>query len=409
MLTISQTEALELVQGNDIKFVRLAFCDVFGQQKNLSIQASELQRAFEIGISMDGSAVTGFRDPSHSDLFLIPDPATITLLPWRPSRGGVARLFCNIVKPDGSPFMGDTRRYLSETEQLCEEAGLHCAFGAECEFYLFRCDENGNPTEIPLDNAGYFDIAPADRGENVRREICLTLEEMGIQPERSHHEQGPGQMEVDFRYSGPLHAADNVITFKQVVSTVAARNGLWASFRPKPLAAEAGNGFHINCSISCGGRGEPDEAVFRSFMAGLLEHTPEMTAILNPEAQSYARLGREKAPSRVSWSPENRSQLIRIPAATAPYRRMELRSADTMTNPYLAFALVIRAGLDGVRRGLTPPPPCTTNLLNEPEDIQLRYPSLPSSLAEAKRRMVKSAFMQAALPTHIFNAYTDRL
>lgn len=407
MMNVSKREALELVASDDIKFIRLAFCDVFGIQKNISIQASELERAFESGIAFDASSINGFRDASNSDLLLFPDPTTMTLLPWRPSRGGVARFFCDIRNPDGTPFSADCRQYLAETEKLCAQHDLHCAFGAECEFYLFKYDENGNPTDIPLDRAGYFDIAPADCGENVRREICLTLESMGIQPERSHHEQGPGQNEIDFRYSTALNAADNVITFKQVVSTIAARNGLHASFAPKPLADAPGNGFHINVSVSrANAVAAPEEAVFQSFMAGLLAHTPEMTAVLNPLASSYARLGKEKAPDRVSWSPHNRSQLIRIPAAAAPYQRMELRAPDAAVNPYLAFALVMRAGLDGVQRGMIPPPSCDRNLPDVPASVREQYPALPADLDSARRVMQNSTFMREILPQHLFAAYT---
>ena len=408
MLNVSQREAAELIESSDIKFVRLAFCDVYGVQKNISVQVAELERAFTQGIAFDASSIAGFRDPSHSDLFLFPDPLTMTLLPWRPSRGGVARFFCEIRNPDGTPFSADSRSFLAETEQLLAEHGLRCDIGAECEFYLFKLDENGNPTDIPLDRGGYFDIAPTDGGENVRREICQTLEAMGIQPERSHHEQGPGQNEIDFRYSNALSAADTVVTFKQVVSTVAARNGLWASFAPKPIAGEAGNGFHINCSLSkCDIRADVNESLFQSFMAGVMEHTPEMTAVLNPLAESSARLGRDKAPSRVSWSPSNRSQLIRIPAADASHQRMELRSPDASANPYLAFALVMRAGLDGILRGLTPPPSCNENLLDAPAETAAQYPALPADLTAARRLMKESAFMQQALPAHLFAAYTE--
>ncbi|MBQ8921336.1 MAG: glutamine synthetase [Oscillospiraceae bacterium] len=407
-MSVSQREAAELIGSSDIKFVRLAFCDVFGVQKNISVQASELERAFEQGIAFDASSIAGFRDPSHSDLFLFPDPETAVLLPWRPSRGGVARFFCEIRNPDGTPFSADSRCYLADTERLLSEHGLRCDIGAECEFYLFKLDENGNPTDIPLDRAGYFDIAPADGGENIRREICQTLEAMGIQPERSHHEQGPGQNEIDFRYSSALSAADNVVTFKQVVSTVAARNGLWASFAPKPLADEPGNGFHINCSIAQADvRAGVNEALFQSFMAGVLLHTPEMTAVLNPLGASYARLGRDKAPGRVSWSPSNRSQLIRIPAADVSHQRMELRSPDASANPYLAFALVMRAGLDGILRELTPRPCCNENLTDAPDEIAAQYPALPADLHAARKLMRESSFMQQSMPAHLFAAYTE--
>lgn len=407
-MNISQREALELIESDDIKFVRLSFCDVYGVQKNVSIQSGELARAFESGIAFDASSIAGFRDESNSDLLLFPDPTTMTMLPWRPSRGGVARFFCDIRNPDGTPFSADCRQLLAQTVALCSREGLRCDFGAECEFYLFKCDENGEPTDIPLDRAGYFDIAPADAGENVRREICMTLESMGLQPERSHHEQGPGQNEIDFRYSAPLQAADNVITFKQVVSTVAARSGLSACFCPKPIDGAPGNGFHINVSVARIGSDEThDEALFRSFMAGLLAHTPEMTAVFNPLPRSYARLGHEKAPDRVSWSPNNRSQLIRIPAAPIAHRRMELRSPDSAANPYLAFALVMQAGLDGIRRGLTPPPSCDKNLLDVSEEIRAQYRALPTSLSDAKRLMAESAFTQQILPQHLLKALTE--
>ena len=408
MLNVSQREVAELIESSDIKFVRLAFCDVFGVQKNISIQAAELERAFEQGIAFDVSSIAGFRDPSHSDLFLFPDPETMMFLPWRPSRGGVARFFCEIRNPDGTPFSADCRRFLADTENLLAEHNLRCDIGAECEFYLFKCDENGNPTDIPIDRAGYFDIAPADCGENVRREICQTLETMGIQPERSHHEQGPGQNEIDFRYSNALSAADNVVTFKQVVSTVAARNGLWASFAPKPITGEAGNGFHINCSITHADiRAAADEQLFQSFMAGVLAHAPEMTAVLNPLESSYQRLGQDKAPNRVSWSPSNRSQLIRIPAADASHQRMELRSPDASANPYLAFALVMRAGLDGILRRLTPPPSCNANLLDAPAETANQYPALPADLNTARKTAAESEFIKASLPAHLFDAYTE--
>ena len=410
MLNISQREVMELLEADDIKFIRLALCDVFGVQKNVSIHASELERAFTTGIAFDASSICGFQSPPHSDLFLFPDPSTMMVLPWRPSRGGVARLFCDIRNPDGTPFSADTRRFLADTEKLLLEHDLRCAIGAECEFYLFKCDENGNRTDIPLDRAGYFDIAPEDGGENVRREICLTLESMGIQPERSHHEQGPGQNEIDFRYSTATNAADNVVTFKQVVSTVAARNGLWASFLPKPLENEAGNGFHINYSLVRASDGAvPEDAVNLAFMAGVMEHIPAMTAVLNPLESSYARLGKEKAPDRVSWSPNNRSQLIRIPAADASHQRMELRSPDASANPYLAFALLIRAGLDGICRGLTPPPPSDRDLLQCAEEVRALYPALPSSLSEARSRMSESEFIKEVLPAHLFSAYAEQL
>lgn len=406
MLTRSQRETLEIVESSDIQFVRLAFCDICGVQKNISIQATELQDAFENGIAFDASSIAGFRDVSHSDLLLFPDSTTLALLPWRPSRGGVARFFCEIRTPDGAAFEADCRRYLAETEELLKQYDLCCLFGTECEFYLFKCDENGTPTSTPLDRGSYFDIAPLDCGENVRREICQTLATMGIHPERSHHEQGPGQNEIDFRYSTALNAADNVITFKQIVSTVAARNGLHACFLPKPIENEPGNGFHIHSSIHKADMSPiEDEKITHHFMAGVLQHTPEMTAVLNALESSYERLGRNKAPDRVSWSRCNRSQMIRLPAANPQHKRMELRSPDASVNPYLAFALVMRAGLDGILNKIQLPPACDENLLTVSEEIRSRYPKLPSSLDEAKQVMQNSEFMKRSMPEHIFNHF----
>ena len=245
----SKEEVMQYVAEEDVKFIRLAFCDVFGKQKNISIMPDELPRAFEDGIAFDASAIAGFGDETHSDLFLHPEPETLTWLPWRPEHGKVVRMFCSIHYPDGRPFECDTRSLLKKAVSDAAAAGLMFYFGAEQEFYLFNLDEMNMPTKTPYDNAGYMDIAPEDKGENVRREICLTLEQMGIRPESSHHEEGPGQNEIDFRYTEALAAADNVMTFQTVVKTVARRNGLYADFSPKPLENGPGNGFHINCSV----------------------------------------------------------------------------------------------------------------------------------------------------------------
>ena len=245
----SQQEIIQYVQEEDVKFIRLAFCDVFGKQKNISIMPDELQRAFSYGIAIDASAIDGFGDETHSDLFLHPEPDTLMPLPWRPEEGSVVRMFCHITHQDGTPFEYDSRALLEKAIKAASEEGLQFSFGTEQEFYLFRSDDFGEPTMIPYDHAGYMDIAPEDKGENIRREICLTLEQMGIHPESSHHEQGPGQNEIDFRYSDPMTAADNALTFQTVVKAVALRNGLCADFSPKPLRDQPGNGFHINISV----------------------------------------------------------------------------------------------------------------------------------------------------------------
>ena len=403
----TMNEILQYVAENDVKFIRLAFCDMFGVQKNISIMPDQLQRAFETGISFDASAVHGFLNVEESDLLLVPDPETLAILPWRPSSGRVVRLFCNIRHPDGRSFAGDGRYLLAEAVEKAAHLGYRCEVGAECEFYLFRLDEQGEPTGIPHDNASYCDIAPLDRGENVRREICLTLEEMGILPESSHHEQGPGQNEIDFRHAGALETADNLVTFQSVVSTVAARNGLYASFHPKPIPGKSGSGLHINLSLARGGRN-----IFRtdgthspeaeSFVEGVLERVPEITAFLNPLSESYARFGEFEAPRYVTWSRQNRSQLVRIPAAVGEAARMELRSPDPMCNPYYAFALLIQAGLAGIERGAALCPPTDCNLYQEvPAGTKL----LPGSLAEAVKLARESEFVAQALPSEVVEKY----
>ncbi len=398
-------EVIQYAREEKVKFVRLAFSDVYGRQKNVTIMASELERAFDSGIAFDASAVPGFGGEVRSDLFLHPDPATLAEQPWRPENGRLVRMFCDIRCPDGSPFEADCRHILRRAVRDAEAAGCSFAFGSELEFYLFRLDENGEPTRIPYDRAGYMDIAPEDRGENIRREICLTLEQMGIRPESSHHEEGPSQNEIDFRYSEPLSAADNSLTFLSVVRSVAAANGLCADFSPKPLPEHPGSGLHINLSVRGGAEGaEPLNYV----IAGILEHIGALTLFLNPCEDSYLRLGGRKAPRYISWSSENRSQLIRIPAAQGEFRRAELRSADPTANPYLAFALLIRAGLDGIERRLTLPEPADFNLYTAPPEVLSRYKRLPASLAEAAAAAQASPEVARWLPEPVLRAYLGR-
>ncbi len=390
----SYGEVMTFVEEEDVKFIRLAFCDVHGRQKNISIMPSELKRAFEDGVSFDSSAIAGFGDVVHSDLFLHPDPSTLSVLPWRPSNGRVVRMFCDIKYPDGRQYENDGRYILRKAVAKATDMGITCNFGSEFEFYLFNTDENGEKTDRPFDNAGYMDIAPDDRGENVRREICFTLLDMGIMPESSHHEEGPGQNEIDFRYGGAMTAANNAVTFKSVVKTIAKRNGLYADFSPKPLLHESGNGMHINVSVkSNDGIDHTD-----SFMAGILEHITEMTAFLNPTEESYKRLGEDKAPKYVTWSPENRSQLIRIPAAKKEYSRIELRSPDPCANPYIAYALIIYAGLDGVKRRLKAPKPVNIDLYNAPSDVTDGLKGLPDTLEKARKEALNSEFIKNILP-----------
>ena len=389
----STQEIMQFVREEDVKFIRLAFCDVTGRPKNVSIMPTELDRAFSCGIAIDASAIEGFGDETHSDLFLHPDPDTITLLPWRPEHGKVARMFCTITYPDGRIFENDTRSLLRQAVEHAAAAGCTFAFGPEMEFYLFCLNENGAPTCQPYDQAGYMDMAPEDKGENVRREICLTLEQMGIRPESSHHEEGPGQNEIDFRYSDALTAADNAITFRTIVKTVAARNGLHADFSPKPLPNAPGSGQHINISVAADCDGAMEHMI-----AGILDKIRDMTFFLNPVEQSYARLGLDKAPKYISWSSENRSQLIRIPAAAGEYRRAELRSPDPLANPYIAYTLLIYAGLLGIQQRMMLPPAADVNFFTADAAVLAQFSTLPLSLDEAKTCAAASAFIRSSLP-----------
>ena len=399
----SKEEVVEYAREEDVKFIRLAFCDVFGKQKNISIMPDELPRAFKYGIAFDASAIAGFGDEAHSDLLLHPEPETLVPLPWRPEHGRVVQMFSTITYPDGRPFECDTRSLLKKAVGEAVQAGLEFTFGAEQEFYLFRLDESGNPTSVPCDEAGYMDVAPEDRGENVRREVCLTLEQMGIRPESSHHEQGPGQNEIDFRYADALTAADAAMNFQRVVKTVAHRNGLYADFSPKPVENAPGNGFHVNVSLRRGGAD-----AFSSVIAGVLANAAVMTAFFNPCEASYRRLGTHKAPGYVSWSAENRSQLVRIPAASGEYRRAELRSPDPAANPYLVFALTIYAGLDGVAKGLALPEPADVNLYTADAASLPGLEKLPGSLAEAVSAAASSEFIRSRVPEKILDVYCGK-
>lgn len=396
-------EVMQYIEEEDVKFIRLAFCDVYGHPKNISIMPHELERAFKYGIAIDGSAIAGFGDEVHSDLFLHPDPATITVLPWRPEHGRVVRMFCSITHLNGTTFTHDTRAILKQAIEDAAKLGYTFSFGSELEFYLFKLDEDGEPTNIPYDRASYMDVAPEDKCENVRREICLALERMGIMPESSHHEEGPGQNEVDFRYSDALSAADNAVTFRTVVKTIAARNGLYADFSPKPLQENPGSGFHINISVKGG-----DEFVMRRTMGGILKHIADMTLFLNPTDRSYQRLGADKAPKYISWSSDNRSQLIRVPAADGEYRRFELRSPDCTANPYLAFALLIWAGLDGILNNIPLPEKSNVNLFTaSPKDLW-GLETLPLTRSNAAKVTLSSDFIKTYLPESLINFFCER-
>ena len=406
----SPEEVIQFVQEEDVKFIRLAFCDVYGKQKNITIMPSQLQRAFTYGVAFDASAIAGFGGEVRSDLFLHPDPATLISLPWRPENGRVVRMFCDVTHPDGTPLDSDTRGLLKKAVAQAAQEGYAFAFGSEMEFYLFQTDEAGNPTTQPYDQAGYMDVAPEDKGENIRREICMILEQMGIQPEGSHHEEGPGQNEIDFRYSDPLTAADNAVTFCSIVKTVAAHNGLWADFSPKPLSNRAGSGLHINLSLYMDGRNlfEGDiapDSIAGSFMAGVLAHSRELTVFTNPLPNSYQRFGCDEAPRYVSWSRQNRSQLVRIPQVKGDNCRMELRSPDPACNPYLAIGLVLAAGLDGIENRMVLSAPVNKNLFDPSMAEGLGLETLPASLEEAVQAAEESEFLRRVLPEQLASRY----
>ena len=386
---LTQKEVMEYVEEENVKFIRLAFFDVKGHQKNISIQPGELLRAFSTGISFDASSIEGFNDEAHSDLFLVPEPRTLSILPWRSFDGSVVRMYCDIYNPDGTLYKNDTRYLLKQALEQAKKAQIEIRCGNEYEFYLFQLDEKGKATKTPLDRAGYMDIAPFDQGEDVRRQICHYMMEMGMEPEASHHEQGPGQNEIDFRYNNPLLAAEDGATLRWVIKTVAQANGLVANFMPKPLKEEAGNGFHINMSTNS----HMDE-----FMAGILNHIKEITLFLNPSENSYDRLGEDKAPKYVSWGYNNRSTLIRIPAGN---KRLELRSPDCLANTFLAYTLLIYAGLDGIEKHMTCMEPTSLNLFKETGEFDV----LPQSLKEAKKLAKNSDFVKKYVPENILKAY----
>jgi len=398
----TESEVMEFVAEDDVKFIRLAFSDGCGKQRNLSIMPSELQRAFEFGIPFDASAC--FADAGNlTDLYLIPDPSTLQVLPWRPSHGKVVRMYCNIQYPNGEPFELDGRQILKRAIEEGKKHGIYCEVGAEYEFYLFKTDEVGNPTKIPHDFGGYFSIAPEDKGENIRREICLALEEMGVAPYSSHHEKGPGQHEIDFMPSAPLTAADNSISYKTAVRTIAERNGLYADFSPKPFADKPGNGLHLKFSLL------RDESGYmtRCFMAGIMAYIRELTVFLNPTEDSYLRLNSGSAPNVVSWAKMNRTQLIRVPVQKNGERKFELRSPDAELNPYTAIAGLICAGIEGVVNNMQLCHETDMNMFALTDGEKAQFERLPASLDEAKRLAANSEFVKKYLPQKIINAYTE--
>lgn len=416
MKRYTKQDIMQLVEENDVEFIRLQFTDLFGALKNMAISSSQLERALDNKCLFDGSCIEGFVRIEESDMYLYPDLSTFTILPWRPQSGKVARMLCDVYRPMGIPFEGDSRYLLKKVIKMASEMGYTFDVGPECEFFLFHTDEYGQPTTITHERAGYFDITPLDLGENARRDIVLTLEEMGFEVEASHHEVAPAQHEIDFRYDNAIKTADNIQTFKMVVKSIAKRHGLYATFMPKPIGEVDGSGMHINMSLSKDEKniffdkkkpmGLSDDCLH--FIAGIMAHIKGMTCICNPLVNSYKRLvpGYE-APINIAWSEMNRSPLIRIPASRGQGTRIELRSPDPAANPYLVMALCLAAGLDGIVRKLEPPKPIGKNMyqLSEKELKELGVEKLPRNLGEAIEEMEKDEFILKLLGPHISERY----
>ncbi len=418
MAKFTPDDVKRMVREQDVKFIRLQFTDIFGTLKNVSITSDLLEKALNNQCMFDGSSIEGFVRIEESDMYLRPDPNTFAVFPWQSQSDRVARMICDVYNPDGTPFEGDPRYVLKKTLKEAADLGYTLNAGPECEFFLFQVDNNGEPTTITHDNAGYFDLGPVDLGENARRDMCLMLEEMGFQIETSHHEGAAGQHEIDFKYADALETADNIMTFKLVVKTVAHQHGLHASFMPKPIAGINGSGMHTNQSLSKAGENafyDPEDKlalseIAYSYIAGITKHIKAMTALTNPLINSYKRLvpGYE-APVYIAWSAKNRSPLIRIPAARGDRTRIELRNPDPSCNPYLALAAMLAAGLDGIRNKLKPAPSVEANIFSIDDRERAKYgiDSLPRDLYEAIQELKHSELMRKVLGEHIFERYIE--
>ncbi|MCR4908634.1 MAG: glutamine synthetase family protein [Lachnospiraceae bacterium] len=416
-MSYTKEDIFALAEEEDVEFIRLQFSDMFGAMKNLAITRRELGKALKNRCMFDGSLIDGFARIEESDMYLHPDTNTFVTFPWRPQQGKVARLLCDIYRPDGSRFEGDPRFILQKAVKHAEEAGYTFKVGVSGEFFLFNTDENGAPTTETFERAGYFDVAPIDTGENARRDMILALEDMGFEIESSQHEIAPGQHSIKFHYTEAEEAADRIMTFKFAVKTIARRHGLHATFMPKPKTGVPGSGMHINMSLHRDGENVLKDssaedglsAEARYFIGGLMEHITGMTAILNPIVNSYKRLlsGLEGAPVYAAWSFSNRTPLIRIPASGEENTRIELRSPDSASNPYLALALCLEAGLDGILNRINPPAPVEGNLfrMSEEDRNQMGIRHLPANLGEALNALEKDSFVRGILGNEVSEKY----
>lgn len=412
----TKQDILRMVEEEDVEFIRLQFTDMYGNLKNVAVTTSQLDKVLSNQCMFDGSSIEGFVRIEESDMYLYPDLDTFEIFPWRPQQGKVARFICDVYHTDRTPFEGDPRYILKKVLQEAKEMGYTFHVGPECEFFLFSLEEDGSASTKSQEKGGYFDVGPMDHGENVRREMVLTLEEMGFEIEASHHEVSPAQHEIDFKYEDGLKTADNIVTFKMAVRTIARRHGMHATFMPKPKTGINGSGMHINMSLMKDGKNifnDPNTEIGLSeealqFIAGLMYHVRSMAAITNPLVNSYKRLvpGYE-APVYIAWSEKNRSPLIRIPASRGESTRVELRSPDPSANPYLALAVCLAAGLDGIKKKMVPDASVDKNIYNmsEQDKLDVGIRSLPGSLSEAITEFEGSEFMRNVLGDHLFDNY----
>jgi glutamine synthetase len=418
----TQNDIKQQLKDQEVKFLRLQFSDIMGHTKNVEVPASQFDKALEGEITFDGSSIEGFTRIEESDMLLRPDYNTFLIFPEAlegSGRGKVARLICDVAQPDGKPFPGDPRYALKRQLEKLQKVGFDNFYaGPEPEFFLFTRDPEGRPTTITNDAAGYFDLAPIDRGEEARRDMVSTLVEMGFEIEAAHHEVAPGQHEIDFKYADALTTADNIITFKMVIKRIALKHNLHATFMPKPVAGINGSGMHTHLSLFRNGKNAFAEEkgnlqlskTALQFIAGLLEHADEMVAITNPLVNSFKRLtpGYE-APTNVAWSASNRSAMIRVPAKRGQSTRCELRIPDPSCNPYLAFTVMLAAGMSGMAQNLTPPPPIQRNIyqMSVRDRRKHKVKELPGTLREALQIMKRSRVVKNALGEHIFDHFID--
>lgn len=403
----SEEDIKRIIEEEDVKFIRLQFVDILGTLKNVAITVDQLDKAINGEIQFDGSSIAGFVRMEESDMYLKPDLSTFEIFPWRPHQGKVARMICDIYKADGTTFESDPRAALKKVIEEANELGYSLKLGPEFEFFLFHTDENGDPTTITHDKAGYFDLGPIDLGENVRRDMVLTLEDMGFEIQASHHEVAPGQHEIDFESSEALKAADNIVTFKLVVKVIAQKHGLHATFMPKPIYGTSGSGMHCNLTLfDKEGNNvfydKEDELKLSKtayyFIGGLLKHAKAITAITNPTVNSYKRIvAGYEAPVHIGWSTSNASPLVRIPSVKGNNTVLELRSPDPSCNPYLTTAAILKAGIDGIKNEVLPPKMMNKNELKERMDILGSNTILPTNLKDALLELANNNVIKEAL------------